>query len=69
VADELAVAREMRRASGPERVVEVVRRSGKFGAQLKRLEAAGFDGFAVVRAEDGVVVTGEVRALGGASPT
>jgi len=69
VADALAVAREMRRASGPERVVEVVRRSGKFGAQLKRLEAAGFDGFAVVRAEDGVVVTGEVRALGGASPT
>jgi histidyl-tRNA synthetase len=65
VADALAVAREMRRASGPERVVEVVRRSGKFGAQLKRLEAAGFDGFVVVRAEDGVIATGEVRALGG----
>jgi histidyl-tRNA synthetase len=68
VADALAVAREMRRAAGPERAVEVVRRSGKFGAQLKRLEAAGFDGFVVVRAEDGVIVTGEVRALGGASP-
>jgi len=67
VADALAVAREMRRASGPERVVEVVRRSGKFGAQLKRLEAAGFGGFVVVRAEGGVVVTGEVRALGGES--
>jgi histidyl-tRNA synthetase len=68
VADALAVAREMRRAAGPERAVEVVRRSGKFGAQLKRLETAGFDGFVVVRAEDGVIVTGEVRALGGASP-
>jgi histidyl-tRNA synthetase len=68
VADALAVAREMRRAAGPERAVEVVRRSGKFGAQLKRLETAGFDGFAVVRAEDGVIVTGEVRPLGGASP-
>lgn len=67
VADALAVAREMRRASGPERVVEVVRRSGKFGAQLKRLEAAGFGGFMVVRAEDGVIVTGDVRALGGES--
>jgi len=65
VADALAVAREMRRAAGPERVVEVVRRSGKFGAQLKRLETAGFDGFVVVRAEDGVVVTGELRTLGG----
>jgi histidyl-tRNA synthetase len=67
VADALAVAREMRRASGPERVVEVVRRSGKFGSQLKRLEAAGFGGFMVVRAEDGVIVTGDVRALGGES--
>jgi histidyl-tRNA synthetase len=69
VADALAVAREMRRAAGPERAVEVVRRSGKFGAQLKRLEAAGFGGFVVVRAEDGVIVTGEVRALGGAAST
>jgi histidyl-tRNA synthetase len=67
VADALAVAREMRRASGPEQVVEVVRRSGKFGAQLKRLEAAGFEGFVLVRAEDGVIMTGEVRALGGES--
>jgi len=67
VADALAVAREMRRAAGPTRVVEVVRRSGKFGAQLKRLETAGFDGFVVVRAEAGAIVTGEVRALGGES--
>jgi histidyl-tRNA synthetase len=63
VADALAVAREMRAASG--RVVETVRRSGKFGAQLKRLEAAGFSGFVLVRSEDGVTVAGELRELGG----
>jgi histidyl-tRNA synthetase len=62
VADALAVAREMRE---PGRVVETVRRSGKFGAQLKRLEGAGFGGFVVVRVEDGVVVRGELRTLGG----
>jgi histidyl-tRNA synthetase len=45
--------------------VETVRRSGKFGAQLKRLETAGFTGFVVVRSEDGVIVRGEPRALGG----
>ena len=74
VADALAVAREMRVASGLSgagrvietvRVVETVRRSGKFGAQLKRLEAAGFSGFVLVRSEDGVTVRGELRALGG----
>ena len=71
VADALAVAREMRAAggvswvSGSGRVVETVRRSGKFGAQLKRLEAAGFSGFVLVRSEDGVTVRGELRALGG----
>jgi hypothetical protein len=42
-----------------------VRRSGKFGAQLKRLEAAGFGGFMLVRSENGVIVRGELRALGG----
>ncbi|MDQ2813488.1 MAG: histidine--tRNA ligase [Actinomycetota bacterium] len=62
VADALTVAREMRE---PGRVVETVRRSGKFGAQLKRLEGAGFGGFVVVRVEDGVVVRGELRALSG----
>ena len=78
VADALAVAREMRAASrtggvagvsggaGAGRVVETVRRSGKFGAQLKRLEAAGFSGFVLVRSEDGVIVGGEQRELGGA---
>jgi histidyl-tRNA synthetase len=64
VADAVAAARDMR--AGPEgvRVVETVRRSGKFGAQLKRLEAAGFTGFVVLRVEDGAVVRGELRALG-----
>jgi histidyl-tRNA synthetase len=63
-ADAVAVARELR--TGPEslRVVETVRRSGKFGAQLKRLEAAGFTGFVLLRVEDGAVVRGELRALG-----
>ena len=71
VTEALATAREMREASGLSgvpgagRVVETVRRSGKFGAQLKRLEAAGFSGFVLVRAEDGVIVRGELRALGG----
>jgi histidyl-tRNA synthetase len=65
VADALEVAREMRASCAPGQVVEVVRRSGKFGAQLKRLETAGFSGFVLVRAEDGAVVRGELRALGG----
>ncbi len=68
VTEALAIAREMRglsgvSGSGP--VVETVRRSGKFGAQLKRLEAAGFSGFVLVRSEDGVIVRGELRALSG----
>jgi histidyl-tRNA synthetase len=63
VADALAVARELRGEQG--RVVETVRRSGKFGAQLKRLETAGFGGFLVVRSENGVTVRGDLRALGG----
>ncbi len=69
VPDAVAVARETREQAGPGRVVETVRRSGKFGAQLKRLEAAGFTGFVVVRfeseSEDGTIVRGELRALGG----
>ncbi len=74
LADALAVARRLREPSGAAgisgvsgsgRVVETVRRSGKFGAQLKRLEAAGFTGFVLVRAEDGRTVAGELRALGG----
>jgi histidyl-tRNA synthetase len=65
VADALEVARDLRAAGVPGGVVEVVRRSGKFGAQLKRLETAGFSGFLLVRASDGAVVRGELRTLGG----
>ena len=56
-------------AAGAGLVVETVRRSGKFGAQLKRLEAAGFSGFVLVRYEDGVTVVSEQRELGGAQET
>ena len=62
VADALELAREMR-AERPGLVVETVRRSGKFGAQLKRLEAAGFGGFVLVSVADGVTVRGELRGL------
>jgi histidyl-tRNA synthetase len=67
VPDAVAVARETREQAGPGRVVETVRRSGKFGAQLKRLEAAGFTGFVLVKSESesGAIVRGELRALGG----
>ncbi|MGH3419249.1 MAG: histidine--tRNA ligase [Streptosporangiaceae bacterium] len=65
VPDAIAVAREMREQAGPGRVVETVRRSGKFGAQLKRLEAAGFTGFVLVKSEGGAIMRGEERALGG----
>jgi histidyl-tRNA synthetase len=64
VADAAAVARELRTGPQEIRVVETVRRSGKFGAQLKRLEAAGFTGFVLLRVEAGAVVRGELRALG-----
>jgi histidyl-tRNA synthetase len=62
-ADALAVARSLR--SDGQDVVEVVRRSGKFGAQLKRLEGAGFGSFVHVQARDGEVVRGDLRPLGG----
>jgi histidyl-tRNA synthetase len=65
VADALEVARDLRAAGVPGGVVEVVRRSGKFGAQLKRLETAGFSGFVLVQATGGGVVLGELRTLGG----
>ena len=62
-ADVLAAARDLR-DQGQE-VVEVVRRSGKFGAQLGRLEAAGFTAFTHVTLTDGHVARGDVRALSG----
>ena len=67
VTEALAIARELREASrlsgvsGSGRAVETVRRSGKFGTQLKRLEAAGFGGFMLVRSENGEIVRGELR--------
>jgi histidyl-tRNA synthetase len=64
VADAVAAARDMRAGPGGVRAVETVRRSGKFGAQLKRLETAGFTGFVLLRVEDGAVVRGELRTLG-----
>jgi histidyl-tRNA synthetase len=80
VADALEVARELRSAaassaaassaaapSAEGRAVETVRRSGKFGAQLTRLETAGFTGFVLVSMADGAVVRGALRALGGAA--
>ena len=81
VADALEVARELRTAAASSAssassaaaspaaglVVETVRRSGKFGAQLTRLETAGFTGFVLVSVADGAVVRGELRALGGAA--
>ena len=68
-ADALEVARDLRGTASDATsvgVVEVVRRSGKFGAQLKRLEAAGFGAFVTVQMRDGEVVRGELRSLGGA---
>ena len=64
MADALAVAREMR-SEQPGVVVETVRRSGKFGAQLKRLEGAGFRAFVLVSTVDGGTARGELRGLGG----
>jgi histidyl-tRNA synthetase len=60
LADALEVARNLRKSG---RVVEAVRRSGKFGSQLRRLETAGFSEFVLVRVEDGVTVRGELRTL------
>ena len=64
VGDALSVARELRSVVGAGRVVETVRRSGKFGAQIKRLSSAGFGSFVLVQVENGAVVRGELRALG-----
>ena len=57
----LAAARALRSQG---QAIEIVRRSGKFGAQLTRLEAAGFAAFIHLRSDDGAVTCGEVRALG-----
>ena len=59
----LAAARSLR---GDGLSVETIRRSGKFGAQLTRLESAGFTAFIQLRNDNGVITRGEVRALGAA---
>ena len=62
VTEVLAAARDLRSQG---RAVEVIRRSGKFGAQLTRLENAGFTAFIHLRDDDGVITRGEARTLGG----
>ena len=62
VVSALAIARDLRQRG---RVIETIRRSGKIGAQLKRLEAAGFAGFVHVRQQDGALVVSELRPLAG----
>jgi histidyl-tRNA synthetase len=57
----LATARELRSLG---QAIEIVRRSGKFGAQLTRLEASGFTAFIHLRNDDGTITRGEIRALG-----
>jgi histidyl-tRNA synthetase len=49
------------------RAVEAVRRSGKFGARLTRLENAGFTAFIHLRNDKGVITRGEARTLGGSN--
>lgn len=60
VADVLAVARDLRSS---DRIVEVVPRSGKLAAQLKRLEAAQFGSFVTIRTDDGNTMTDDERPL------
>jgi histidyl-tRNA synthetase len=62
VTEVLAAARGLRSKG---QAVEVVRRSGKFGAQLTRLENAGFNAFIHLRNDNGVITRGETRTLGG----
>jgi histidyl-tRNA synthetase len=57
----LAAARDLR---GHGQAIEAVRRSGKFGAQLTRLENAGFTAFVHLRNDNGVITRGETRTLG-----
>ena len=61
----LAAARSLR---GDGLAIETIRRSGKFGAQLTRLESAGFTAFIQLRNDNGVITRGEVRALGAVAP-
>lgn len=60
IADALAVARDLR-AEGCN--TEIIPRSGKMAAQLKRLEAANFGSVVVVRREGDNTVTDDIREL------
>jgi histidyl-tRNA synthetase len=62
----LATARELRSQG---EAIEIVRRSGKFGAQLTRLAASGFTAFIHLRNDGGIITRGEVRTLGAADST
>jgi len=62
----LAAARALRSEG---QSIETIRRSGKFGAQLTRLEGAGFTAFIQLRADGGRVTRSEPRALGGSGST
>ena len=64
VADALAVARDLRSS---DRVVEIVPRSGKLAAQLKRLEVAQFGSFVTIRTDNGNTVTEDERPFRGPS--
>jgi histidyl-tRNA synthetase len=59
--DILAAARDLRDQG---HAIEAIRRSGKFGAQLTRLENAGFTAFIHLRNDNGVIIHGEMRTLG-----
>ena len=62
----LATARELRSQG---QATEIVRRSGKFGAQLTRLQTSGFTAFIHLRNDDGTITRGEIRPLGASDPT
>jgi histidyl-tRNA synthetase len=62
----LATARALRKQG---KAIEIVRRSGKFGAQLTRLEASGFTAFIHLQNDNGAITRGETRALGATDST
>ncbi len=61
VADALSLARELRTGG---RTVSVIRRRGKFGAQLDRLASWGFTSFVHHRADHDPNTAPEERTLG-----
>ena len=62
----LATARALRNQG---QAIETIRRSGKFGAQLTRLENAGFTSFILLRNDNGAIIRGEMRAIGASDST